>query len=150
MKNLRTITDSYCQYLEQIDSDQLASLDQFVAHNIVFKDPFHQTIGIDNFRAILNTMFLKFSKTEFKTKKKFFNFDNSENTASFCWSLKMRHLKTAKIIKIDGMSFIEIDPKGLIIRHEDYWDPTSNVYQLIPLVGSILRMINKTITTKFR
>ena len=34
----------------------------------------------------------------------------------------MRHKKSAKPIRIDGMTLVEVSQQGLITRHEDYWD----------------------------
>ena len=148
MKNLRGITNSYCNYLERLELGRLHMLDQFVSQDITFKDPFHETNGISNLKKILSTMFVKFDGVEFKTKKIFLNLDSTEDSASFWWTLRMRHIKSTRLIEIDGMSFINIESKGLISRHEEYWDPTSNVYQLIPIVGLTLSVIKKKIAKK--
>ena len=134
---------SYCNFLENLTPDSLGTLDQFVDQNIFFSDPFHQTKGITNYNAILSRMFISFDQINFKTKNKIFN--DSNDFASFNWSLKMRHKKSTKPIQIDGMTLVEVSRRGLITRHEDYWDPSSSIYRIIPLLGYAVDCVRRRI-----
>lgn len=143
MNTFEKSTISYCNFLEKLTPNSLSALNQFVDQNIIFSDPFHQTKGIEKYTAILDTMFITFDQIDFKTKKKFFNV--SSDFASFDWTLKMRHKKSAKPIRIDGMTLVEVSQQGLITRHEDYWDPSSSIYRIIPLLSYAVGFVRRRI-----
>ena len=145
MQSTEHVTNSYCQFLEELNPNNLQTLKRFVDQNIFFSDPFHQTRGIDEYIAILETMFQKFNQISFKTENILFNSAKDNNIASFSWTLKMRHKKTSKFIQIIGMSLVEVAQHGLIVRHEDYWDPSSNIYRIIPLLGAAIGLVRKKI-----
>ena len=69
------------------------------------------------------------------------------NVASFSWTLKMRHNKTNKSIRISGMSLVEVAQQGLVVRHEDYWDPSTNIYRIIPFLGSTIDFVRRKIAS---
>ena len=150
MQSTEHITTSYCQFLEELNPNNLQTLKRFDDQNIFFSDPFHQTRGIDEYIAILDTMFQKFNQISFKTENILFNSAKDNNVASFSWTLKMRHKKTNKFIQIIGMSLIEVAQYGLIVRHEDYWDPSSNIYRIIPLLGATIGLVRKKIANNSR
>ena len=138
-------TTSYCKFLEDLNLKNLQLLNRFVDQNIFFSDPFHQTRGIDEYFAILNAMFLKFNEINFKTDNIMCSTAEDSNVASFSWTLKMCHNKTNKSIRICGMSLVEIAQQGLVRRHEDYWDPSSNIYRIIPFLGSTINFVRRKI-----
>ncbi len=145
MNTFEKSTISYCNFLEKLTPNSLSALNQFVDQNIIFSDPFHQTKGIEKYTAILDTMFLTFDQIDFKTKKIFYNATTGNNFSSFNWRLKMRHKKSFKPVQIDGMTLVELSQQGLITRHEDFWDPSSNIYRIIPLIGSAVDFVRKRI-----
>lgn len=42
---------------------------------------------------------------------------------------------------IDGVSEVRFDSVGLITAHIDYWDAARQLYEKLPLLGGVLRMI---------
>ena len=145
MDSLEKSTILYCKFLENLTLNNLKNLNQFVDQDIFFTDPFHQTKGVNKYIAILKTMFKTFDQIDFETRKIFFNASNSTDFASFNWTLKMRHRKSTKPVRIDGMTLVEVSQQGLITRHEDYWDPSSSIYCIIPLLGSALDFVRRRI-----
>ncbi len=145
MNPLEKSTIRYCKFLENLSLNDLKILYKFVDQDISFSDPFHQTKGIDEYNAILSTMFKTFDQINFETKNILFNATNSNDCASFNWTLKMRHSKSFKSLQIDGMTLIEVSQQGLITRHEDYWDPSTSIYRIIPLLGSAVDFVRRKI-----
>ena len=45
----------------------------------------------------------------------------------------------------DGMTLVEVSQQSLITRHEDFWDPSSSIYSMIPLLGSAVDFVRKRI-----
>jgi hypothetical protein len=48
--------------------------------------------------------------------------------------------------QISGCTQFELNDQGLIVLHRDYWDAGQQVYEKIPLLGSVMRMIRRKLS----
>ena len=39
------------------------------------------------------------------------------------------------------MSRVKFTPEGLVTQHHDYWDPTGQLYEKLPLLGRLFRAL---------
>ncbi len=46
---------------------------------------------------------------------------------------------------IEGMTEVHLDDTGMVTAHLDYWDPTPEVWQRIPLMGTALRALRRQV-----
>lgn len=53
--------------------------------------------------------------------------------------------KNSKEDSFIGVSRVEFTPENKVARHVDFWDAGVNVYEKIPLLGSILRYIKSKV-----
>ncbi len=44
---------------------------------------------------------------------------------------------------IDGMTALRFDAAGRVIEHIDHWDAAGQVYERLPLLGALLRLIKR-------
>jgi hypothetical protein len=42
-----------------------------------------------------------------------------------------------------GMSHLRFDAQGRVVYHQDYWNAADGLYEHIPLLGSLIRMIKR-------
>ena len=148
MSNLNELLNRYCSFLRTLQHGKIDQLDIYLAENVFFKDPFHETVGIKKFKIIINSMFLNFEDINFNVNNLFFEQAARPRCASFIWALEMRHRKSQKLIRINGTSFIKFDSNDLVIHHEEFWDPTSSIYELIPIIGLTSKIIRRKISKK--
>ena len=80
-----------------------------------------------------------FQKTQNPSFKVIYSIGSSKQSI-IKWNFSCRIFK--KFIEFEGLSEIKIK-KGLIIKHEDFWDSGSNFYANIPIVGRLFRNIKK-------
>ena len=92
MSKLEELLNSYCSFLQTLQHGSIDQLDTYLAENVFFKDPFHETIGIKKFKFIISSMFLNFKDIN---KKKF----KSLTTMAIGYSLDGGDLKSRKIFK---------------------------------------------------
>ena len=67
----------------------------------------------------------------------------NESIAYLKWHFYFKLSKNEEEQSFVGVSRVEFDRLGKVISHVDYWDAASNVYEKIPLLGSLLRMIKR-------
>ena len=42
-----------------------------------------------------------------------------------------------------GASHLVFDAQGLVVLHRDYWDAAEELYEKLPLVGSLMRWLKR-------
>jgi hypothetical protein len=59
------------------------------------------------------------------------------------WTMTIRIKKRDQPIVSSGISHLRFDGAGLIIYHQDYWDPVSGLYEHLPVVSAIVRRLKR-------
>ena len=47
--------------------------------------------------------------------------------------------------QVDGASRITLTCEGKVSEHVDFWDAAQGLYEMIPLIGPLLRMLRRRI-----
>ena len=56
---------------------------------------------------------------------------------------QFRFSRGGRVMHISGMSDVEFAPNGKVLSHIDHWDPARQVYEQIPVLGSLFRMLRR-------
>lgn len=108
----------------------------FDAH-ATFEDPFQKVMGIDPIYAVFEHMYENLIEPEFTVTESI-----SENSISYLrWVFTYKRDKNSQTTSFFGVSRVEFNDEGKVLSHIDYWDAASNIYEGIPILGSILRWI---------
>ena len=63
----------------------------------------------------------------------------TENTLFLRWSFQ-GEVKGLNNWRVEGMSEINFDERGLVCQHIDHWDAAGQFYEKLPLIGTIIRI----------
>jgi len=139
---INDIFNNYKNYLENLNIIGLNNLDDYVSQDIEFRDPFHSTIGIEEMRNVFLRLFSFLNEIEFLV------LDSSitENIIFYEWSLT--GVRNKKKWKIEGITKLQINNDGLVIKHFEHWDSATQFYEQFPVLGMLLRNIRKLIRKK--
>jgi hypothetical protein len=110
------------------------------APDAVFIDPFNQLAGLASVRAVYQHMFDTLKQPRFVVTK----IVESERHGFMTWDFIFECRGHAQ--QISGCTHFEINDLGLIVLHRDYWDAAQQVYEKIPLLGSLLRIIRRKLS----
>jgi hypothetical protein len=71
----------------------------------------------------------------------------AENAATITWRMRFSHkrLNGGGAIELKGVTIIRFTDR--IYFHEDYYDLGAMVYQHIPMLGALIRHINRRLST---
>ena len=63
----------------------------------------------------------------------------------FRWvmEIEFKSLNKGKVSRSIGMSHIRFDERGKVVLHQDYWDSTSGLFEYMPILGRLIRMIKE-------
>ncbi|MBM3504629.1 MAG: nuclear transport factor 2 family protein [Alphaproteobacteria bacterium] len=140
--DLRSAADRYVAVMQSISPQTLSRLAEVCAPDILFKDPFNEGRGLDYVIRIFEQMYRDIGETKTVIDDVAF----SDTACYLRWTLSFRR-KNGREATVLGMSEVHFGADGRAIRHFDHWDAASQVYELVPVLGAVLRRIKRRLAT---
>jgi steroid Delta-isomerase len=108
-----------------------------------FKDPFNQVSSIEGIEHIFKHMFTQVNDPAFRISKTIVG----EGDAILFWTFHFRFkgLACKGNQTLVGVSHLEFDEAGLVTLHRDYWDAAEELYSRIPVIGTLMRGLQRMI-----
>jgi hypothetical protein len=132
----------YVEFFENLNrKSQRGDYTKFFDENSYFEDPFQKVKGIDKIYFIFEDMYAKLYNPRFVIQECISNKDISYIKWKFIYS----NDKQSKENSFIGISRVEFSKNGKVLKHVDFWDAGANVYEKIPVLGSIIRFIKSKI-----
>ena len=121
-----------------------ARLHEVYAADVRFKDPFNDVQGIAAVQEVFSHMFVALDEPRFVVRDIIVQGDACFLTWDFIFRFKRfsRELQT-----IRGGSHVELDAQGRISLHRDYWDAAEELYEKLPVVGTLMRWLKRRAST---
>lgn len=139
----RATLQAYGDLFETLSPDTLGRLDDLVHQDILFRDPFHEVRGRDAMKRIMAGMFRSFEAPRFSVQ----DIAMSDSRGYLEWRFESGETGTSAT-RFEGMSAVSFCPDARILTHQDYWDAASSIHAKLPLIGPVIRMINRTIVKR--
>jgi hypothetical protein len=130
---------AYASYFKRIAPGNLDELRDLCAVDVRFRDPFNDVRGQDQIVRIFSKMFEEVAEPTFEVVDNALSGSNSYLRWVFCFKSK----KNGKFFSIEGMTEVHFDQSGKVAAHLDHWDAASQLYEHVPLLGSVLRIIRR-------
>ena len=139
MTDMRQSLDAYLAAYEAMGPDRLDVFDPVCAPDVRFVDPFNDLRGLDKLKAVYREMY------ETLENPRFTILDNAVGAKAgyIRWRFDFRFKGSDRVI--DGMSEVFFGVDGKVSAHIDHWDSGSQVYAHIPVLGALIRMVQKKI-----
>jgi hypothetical protein len=128
------------RWFEQLVPDSLTKIESIYAKHARFVDPFNDLQGIESVRQVYEHMFKTLDEPRFLVTRIASTGPLGFMTWTFSFSCRGRAQS------IEGCTQFELDDEGLITLHLDYWDAAKQVYEQIPLLGSVLKMLRRKLS----
>lgn len=139
---LESTVKTYAHFFESISEETpLEAYRELFDENVYFEDPFQKVTGLSKVYGIFQHMYKTLYNPRFRVDEIVFD----KRCAYLRWTFSYRQSPTHKLEKFTGVSRVQFLETGKVLSHVDYWDAAENVYEKIPLLGSILRLIKKKI-----
>jgi len=113
----------------------IRNIQSVYSDQVHFEDCFHTIDGIQNLFDYFDNLYSNVSYIEFS----FLNDWQDSTSAIITWNMSYKHPKLNKgnIISVQGASELTFF-EGKIIKHRDYFDAGSMLYEHIPLLKRII------------
>ncbi len=116
-----------------------AELAAIYAADARFKDPFNDVTGHAAIAAIFTHMFSQVQAPRFLVTTRVLEGDDAFLTWDFVFTMKHRAGEQC----IRGATHLRFNGDGAVVLHRDYWDVAEELYEKLPLLGSIMRFIKR-------
>lgn len=127
-------------FFESISQENTVELKQIYTEEVFFKDPFNEVNGVQHVIAIFDHMFHQLDQPRFVVTTHVSQGDQAFLTWDFLFKMK-RFNRTEQCIR--GASHIRFAADGRVCYHRDYWDVAEELYEKLPLIGSVMRGLKK-------
>lgn len=124
-------------WFEQLTPTSLSNIDRIYAPAARFIDPFNDVTGVRRVEAVYRHMFATLEAPRFVVETRM----GEGRNAFLVWRCEFALRGTPRCIR--GASHLLLDEHGLIVSHVDYWDAAAQVYEQLPVLGSVLRWIKQ-------
>lgn len=128
----------YWQTLTPATVSAIAAIYTTDAH---FRDPFNDITGIEKIRHIFADMFVRLDEPKFNIGETI----EEPHGALLIWdfTFRIKTLNPQLTRRIHGTSHIRFAADGRVEYHRDYWDAAGELYEQLPVVGSLMRWLKK-------
>jgi ketosteroid isomerase-like protein len=125
---------------EQLKPEDLDTMHLLYSEQARFKDPFNEVQGVPAIRGVFAHMFASLDGPHFEIQEVLVQGDQCFLTWDFVFRMK-RFRKDEQ--RIHGGSHLRLAPDGRIDMHRDYWDVAEELYEKLPVVGSLMRWLKR-------
>lgn len=131
----------YAQSFAALTPHDLEGLRGLVAPEVRFRDPFNDVRGVERFLAVFARALEDMEDLTFATSRIAVDGD----TAFLRWTMRGRPRTRwlAAPLVVEGVSEVRFDAGGRVIEHVDHWDAAGQLYERLPLLGGLLRVLHR-------
>ena len=127
-------------YFESVSPASVQRIDEVYAADAWFKDPFNEVRGVAAIRRIFEHMFVQVEAPRFVVRETVAQGDDAFLTWDFLF--RIRRLGGREQV-IRGASHLKFGADGRIKYHRDYWDAAEELYEKLPFLGGLMRLLKR-------
>jgi predicted heme/steroid binding protein len=137
----KAAVDNIATYFETLTEASVSNLPDHYVADAYFKDPFNEVRGVKHIQHIFAHMYTALDKPRFIITNRIVQ----DNACFLVWDFKfyMKNYDKTKEQTIRGGSHLVLNEDGKIVSHRDYWDAAEELYEKLPVVGSLMRWLKK-------
>ncbi len=125
-------------FFQSISVDSAQTLSLIYTDDVWFKDPFNEVQGIEKVGHIFTHMFEQVDMPRFVVTHSVLQDDQAFLTWDFLFRMR-RFSDDEQCIR--GATHVRFAADGRVVYHRDYWDAAEELYEKLPVVGSLMRWL---------
>ncbi|MDZ7938397.1 MAG: nuclear transport factor 2 family protein [Rhodoferax sp.] len=129
------------EFFENLSPSSLGGIHHYYAADAQFKDPFNTVQGVGAIAHIFLHMFDTLEEPRFVVRERVLQGQQCFLTWEFHFRFKGFRKGQAQIIL--GASHLVFALDGKVTLHRDYWDAAEELYEKMPLLGSVMRWLKR-------
>ncbi len=147
-------------FFEHLTVNDLKRLDEIYTQDAHFKDPFNEVQGVESIQRIFAHMFESLIEPRFVITHQVGHVSPNEDlrnepsevqcfvTWDFLFNMRRFNPEITHVVR--GASHLVLREEGGVWRialHRDYWDAAEELYEKLPVVGSVMRWLKRRVNS---
>ena len=128
-------------FFESLTPDSVGQLGLFYDRNARFVDPFNDVQGLAAVEGIFRHMFVALDEPHFVVTGQVVQ--GAQCFLLWDFHFRFKRFDTHTVQTIRGTSHLVFSEAGLVTLHRDYWDAAQELYEKLPLLGSLMRWLKQ-------
>jgi steroid Delta-isomerase len=128
------------RFYETLSPASVVQIAALYAPGARFRDPFNDVQGTAGIEAIFRDMFERTREPRFVITGSV----QQAEAAFVTWDFNFR--TATRVMRIQGCSHMHFDAQGRVDMHRDYWDAAGELYEQLPLLGTLMRALRRRLT----
>lgn len=129
-------------FFETLTLETASQLGRVYAQDVTFKDPFNEVKGLCETTRLFTHMFKQVNGPRFVVETKIVQGDDALITWQFFF--RMHHFSNKEQC-IRGATHLRFNQDGLVSMHRDYWDAAEELYEKLPVLRSLMRVLKRVV-----
>lgn len=132
------LAEKLVRIYENPNSADLDGLREIYSQDICFENPVHGIQGLDELVSHFEMLCQNVDRLRFKLHRSIISSDG----IFLSWTMILEHesIRRGQVIRVEGASYLKYrDDK--VYYHRDYFDLGAMVYENVPILGGIIRLI---------
>ena len=135
----RQATQNLAAFFETLSPQSVAQLHTVYDAQATFKDPFNEVQGLPEIERIFRHMYVALDQPHFVVTGQVV--DGSQAFLTWEFRFRFKRFDTHTLQTVRGGSHLLLTADGRMALHRDYWDAAEELYEKLPVVGSLMRWL---------
>lgn len=138
---MQSVVARFKQTYNRLNVRSLGLLDELYSHDVVFQDPFRRMSGLPALTGYFAELYRHVESSSFVFEDEVVQ----GNSAVLTWTMSLKHprLNGGDQVTVAGSTHIRFRDK--VTYHRDYFDGGAMLYEHLPLIGLVIRMIKERV-----
>ena len=132
--------DDLVRWFETLTPQSAEEVRRYYCADAYFKDPFNELRGTEGIQRVFLHMFEQVNEPKFCVTGRW----QSEEGAVLLWDFTFRMKRGSGALQtIRGATHLRFAADGRVDWHRDYWDAAEELYEKLPLLGALMRLLKR-------
>ncbi len=127
------------RFFATLTRDSVKDVRTLYAPDAAFKDPFNDVCGVEKIERIFVHMFEQVDAPRFTIEDALADGDQ----AFLTWVFQFRRKGSPEQLSVRGGTHLRFDGAGRVVLHRDYWDAAEELYEKLPVLGTLMRWVKR-------
>lgn len=137
--NARDAANALAHGFETLEPERVPDLLRLYHPQARFKDPFNDVQGHAAIAQVFEHMYRTLDKPHFVVTGQVVEGEQAFLTWDFCFHF--RGVGAPGLQTVRGATHLRFDALGRVTLHRDYWDAAEELYEKLPVLGSLMRWL---------
>ncbi|MEY4316439.1 MAG: hypothetical protein RI902_247 [Pseudomonadota bacterium] len=132
------------QLFNHLQPSDVSRLSEFYTADAKFKDPFNEVQGVPAIELIFSHMYVALDTPRFVVTQLVHQGEHAFVTWDFLFAMRQYQPHVTQTIR-GATHFVLREEQGVwrVAVHRDYWDTAEELYEKLPVVGSLMRWLKR-------